>query len=183
MLGILRSHHAGINIYSEIGRGSTFRIYFPAHKVVEKNAEPPRATAHLRRLPAGTVLVVDDEPTIRATAGAMLESLGFKVLEAADGVEALELYKSRGKDISLVLLDLTMPRMDGHAAFRAIQDLNPAAKVILSSGYNQEEAFGAFVGTGPAGFLKKPYQYKDLLAELEKNLLGLAADGGPDSKR
>lgn len=171
MLGILRGHHAGINIYSEIGRGSTFRIYFPAHKPAEKPSEPLEQLAWAR-LPTGTVLIVDDENTIRATAGAMLESLGFQVLEAGDGVEAVELYKAHARDIILVLLDWTMPRMDGKAAFHALQELNPLAKVILSSGYNQQEAVEAFNGNGPAGFLKKPYQYKDLRTELEKILLG-----------
>ena len=170
MLGILRGHHAGINIYSEIGRGSTFRIYFPARTAAAETLPPPQAPAR-RRLPGGTVLVVDDEPTIRATASAMLESLGFKVLEAGDGIEALELFSAKEKDILLVLLDLTMPRMDGLAAFRAIHELNPAAKVILSSGYSQEEALQPFNGAAPAGFLKKPYQYKELRAELEKILV------------
>ncbi len=170
MLGILRSHHAGINIYSEIGRGSTFRIYFPAHQAVEHTNEAPRHPPR-SSLPTGMVLIVDDEPAIRATAGAMLESLGFKVLEATNGIEAVELYKARGKDIILVLLDLTMPRMDGMSAFNAIHEMNPLAKVILSSGYNRKEALQPFLGIGPAGFLKKPYQYKDLRIELEKLLL------------
>lgn len=174
LLGILRSHHAGINIYSEIGRGTTFRIYFPAHQAVEKPAEPQRPAAR-SSLPAGTVLIVDDESTIRATAGAMLESLGFKVLEAADGIEAVEIYKTQGRGIILVLLDLTMPRMDGKAAFQAIKEINPLAKIILTSGYDQEAALQPFVGAGLAGFLKKPYQYKDLRAGLEKILLGEAA--------
>ncbi|MBL0313686.1 MAG: response regulator [Holophagaceae bacterium] len=170
MLGILRSHHAGINIYSELGRGSIFRIYFPAHQAAEKAPETPKPPARLK-LPPGTVLIVDDESTIRATAGAMLESLGFKVLEAADGIEALDLYKAHRQDIIVVLLDLTMPKMDGKAAFQAIQDIDPSAKVILSSGYNQQEALQSFVGIHPAGFLKKPYQYRDLRNELEKTLL------------
>ncbi len=175
MLGILRGHRAGITIYSEIGRGSTFRIYFPAHQAPGK----PQKTAkpHARpNLPSGTVLIVDDELTIRATAGAMLESLGLSVIEAADGVEAVEFYKSKGNDILVVLLDLTMPRMDGKAAFEAILELNPSAKVILTSGYNQHEALEPFTGAQPAGFLKKPYQYKDLRAELEKTLLDHSAE-------
>lgn len=174
MRGILQSHHAGINIYSETGRGSTFRLYFPAHQSVEKSPEQRRSPAH-PSLPTGTVLIVDDESTIRATASAMFESLGFKVLEAADGIEAVELYRTQGKGIILILLDLTMPRMDGMTAFHAIQEMNPFAKVILSSGYNQQEALQPFIGAGPAGFLKKPYQYKDLRTELEKILLENAA--------
>ncbi len=170
MLGILRSHHAGVNIYSEIGRGTTFRIYFPAHKAAEKPQAPPQAPMR-RKLPAGTVLLVDDESSIRATAGAMLESLGCLVLEAADGVEALDLYKAHAQDIIVVLLDLTMPRMDGKAAFQAIRELDPSAKIILSSGYNEEEALLPFTEAAQLGFLKKPYQYKDLRAALEKILL------------
>jgi CheY-like chemotaxis protein len=176
MLGILRSHHAGINIYSEVGRGSTFRIYFPAQRAAEKPLEPPMPPSR-PKLPAGTVLVVDDESTIRATAGAMLESLGFKVLDASDGIEAVDIYKTHGKDIILVLLDLTMPRMDGQAAFYAILEMNPSAKVNLSSGYNQQESLQPFTGAGPAGFLKKPYQYKDLRSALDQVLLENPASG------
>jgi PAS domain S-box-containing protein len=175
MRGILKSHHAGINIYSEIGRGSTFRIYFPAHQKAKPALESSRPPAR-RSLPTGTVLIVDDEATIRATAGAMFESLGFKVLEAADGIEAVEVYKRRSGDIILVLLDLTMPHMDGKATFHAIQDMNPMARIILSSGYDQDSALRPFMGTTPAGFLKKPYQYKDLRAELEKILFEKAPE-------
>jgi len=175
LLGILRSHHAGINIYSEIGTGSTFRIYFPAHQGVKNPPEPSGPPVH-PSLPTGWVLLVDDESTIRATAGAMLESLGFKVLDAVNGMEAVELYKTKGKDILLVLLDLTMPRMDGIEAFYVILQMNPSAKVILSSGYNQQEALQPFIGAHPAGFLKKPYQYKDLVMELEKILLENTAE-------
>ncbi len=171
MLGILRGHQAGISIYSEVGRGSTFRIYFPAHEVIVSPPAPPIPPARAA-LPTGTVLVVDDEPAIRTTASAMLESLGFKVLEAADGLEAVERYRSHQGEVILVLLDLTMPHMDGKDAFDAIREMNPLAKVILSSGYNQQEALEPFIRGSLAGFLQKPYQYKDLRTALEKILLG-----------
>ena len=99
----------------------------------------------------------------------MLEHLGFSVLTAADGLQAVELYRERGKEIDLVLMDLTMPHMDGEEAFEGLHRLNPDVRVILASGYSPEDVASRFAGKGLAGVLQKPYT----LAKLRESLAGL----------
>ena len=111
---------------------------------------------------------MDDEPDLRASIAAMLEYLGFGVETAGDGQEALELFQPGA--YALVLMDLTMPRMDGKEAFRRMKEADPAVRVILSSGYNEQEAIQQFLGRGLAGFIQKPYQLATLVAALEKAL-------------
>jgi DNA-binding NtrC family response regulator len=103
------------------------------------------------------VLLVDDEETVRGIGAAMLRELGFDVVTADDGREALEVYKAR-TDIRFVILDLTMPHMDGEQCFRELRKLNPEVKVIMSSGFSESEVTQKFVGKGLAGFIQKPYK-------------------------
>ncbi len=162
MLGILRGHHAGIKIYSEPGRGTTFQLFFPASETPlaqDAGPQPERET-----LLQGLVLVVDDEPVILETAAAALRHMGFTVLSARDGVEGLEIFRAHSSEIRLVLLDLTMPRMDGRETFQALRQIRPDLPVILSSGYNEQESAQGFLGQGLAGFIQKPYSLKELRA-------------------
>jgi len=167
-LGILRSHRAGITVRSLPGAGSTFRICFPVSvrpASRERPAGPP-----VPRSARGRVLLVDDEPTLLATAEAMLESLGLEVETAADGIEALERFKAAG-GFSLVILDLTMPRMDGHQAFRELRSLSPELPVILSSGHSAQSAAELLQGPGgPSAFLHKPYSFRELREIVEATL-------------
>jgi len=160
MLGILRGHAAGIRITSQPGCGSTFQLFFPA------STEPPHAPegvvgpqAHLF---SGLSLVVDDEEALRETAAAALKTMGFEVLTARDGVEAIEMVQARPEAFRLVLLDLTMPRMDGRQAFQALRRLRPDLCIVLSSGYSEQETVQAFLGQGLAGFIQKPYTLQEL---------------------
>ncbi|WIL19739.1 MAG: response regulator [Geothrix sp.] len=166
MLGILRGHQAGIKIYSEPGKGSTFQVYFRAMEAALPVAgdPPPSMTVPFQ----GRVLLVDDEEDLRASIAAMLEHLGFQVDAARDGQEAVERF-SPGV-YALVLMDLTMPRLDGKEAFRRMKEADPSVRVILSSGYNEQEAIQQFLGRGLAGFIQKPYQLKTLVEALEKAL-------------
>jgi CheY-like chemotaxis protein len=111
---------------------------------------------------SGEVLLVDDDETIRSIGRSMLEELGFEVITANDGREALEKFSAHGQSLRFVLMDLTMPHLDGEQAFREMRRIDPRVKVILSSGYNQQEVSQKFVGKGLAGFLKKPYQLSKL---------------------
>ncbi len=166
MLGILRGHRAGIKIYSEPGKGSTFQVYFRAAE-----AAVPDGEAQVLAEPQpfrGRVLLVDDEEALRASISAMLEHLGFEVDVAVDGQEAVERF--RPGCYALVLMDLTMPRLDGKEAFRRMKEADPAVRVILSSGYNEQDAIQQFLGRGLAGFIQKPYQLKVLVEALEKAL-------------
>jgi CheY-like chemotaxis protein len=111
-------------------------------------------------------LLVDDEETVRAVGTRMLERLGLTVITANDGVEAVEAYRQHLDAISCVVLDMTMPNMDGEQAFKEIRQMDPNACVLLSSGYNRQEILERFAGKGLAGFIQKPYQ----LAELRETL-------------
>ena len=167
MLGILRGHHAGIRITSVLGQGTAFHIYLPAKAGAV--AEEPAPPASLALQPSGAVLVVDDEPDIRESAVELFRLLGFEtVFEASDGAEALEVFQARGAEISLVFMDLTMPRMSGREAFRALRKLDPAISVILTSGFNEEAGLDG--DDRPSAFLQKPYRFIQLRNAVTKVL-------------
>jgi PAS domain S-box-containing protein len=167
MLGILKGHGAGLCITSEEGRGSSFRLCFPASEDLTVPATPFTEANSSQRL-RGRILLVDDEDRILETIGSALQVLGLEVLTARDGLEALERFRELRPD--LVLMDLTMPRMDGREAFRAMHDLDPSIPVLLSSGYAAGDTIETPAGLGPAGFLQKPYQLRELRRLLERLL-------------
>ena len=171
VLGIVRGHKGAIRVFTEPGRGTSFRILFPAAdepaQPLAREHEPP-ADADKPWRGSGTVLLVDDEETIRIVGSRMLEHLGFQTLTADNGVEALDLYRQRAEDIVCVLLDLTMPHMDGEETFRELRALNPDVRVILSSGYDQQEVARRFAGKGMAGFLQKPFRSATLADKLRE---------------
>ena len=119
----------------------------------------------------GTVLLVDDEESVRSLGTRMLERIGFQTLVATDGQEALELYETRSEDIVLVLLDLTMPYMDGEEAFRQLRRINPKVRVVMTSGYTETEIAPRFAGKRLCGFLQKPYTL-DTLTVCLRDALG-----------
>jgi PAS domain S-box-containing protein len=167
--GILKSHKGGIQIESEPGGGSTFRLYFPA------SSERPLAESEPQESPEanqsrGTILIAEDEPMIRLSTSEMLQSLGYRVLEAPDGLVAVELFRTHQDEVSAVLLDLTMPRMDGREALRAILALQPDAKVIICSGYHEQEALQGTEARTITGFLAKPYRLRELQGLLDRVL-------------
>ncbi len=170
VLGIVRAHKGAIKVYSELGKGTTFKVLFPTAPA-EDSVRPRRAETASSWRGEGTILLVDDEETIRALGKRMLESLGFDVITAADGREAVELYQARGQDIRLVLLDLTMPHMNGEETFRELRQLDPRVRVVLSSGYMENDVASRFAGKGLAGFIQKPYTVT-ALAERLRQVLG-----------
>ncbi|MBI5724060.1 MAG: PAS domain S-box protein [Planctomycetes bacterium] len=167
VLGIVRGHRGAIKVYSEPGRGSTFKMLLPAGK-----SAPPNQAAD-NNLPAqklghGLILVVDDEETVRTLGRKVLETGGYTVLTASDGGEALKIFRDNAGEIRAVLLDMTMPHMDGEETFRELRRIRPDVKVLLSSGYNEQDAINHFAGKGLAGFIQKPYAMKDLLDAIAK---------------
>jgi CheY-like chemotaxis protein len=167
MLGILRGHGAGLHISSAVERGTTFRICFPASEEDAVSAPPARSTEGRQRL-QGRVLLVDDEDLILQALASAMETFGLEVTTARDGLEALDRFRDRRPD--LVLMDLTMPRMDGREAFRAMHDLDPSVPVVLSSGFTEQDSFQTLSGHQPAGFIQKPYQIKALRDALQQLL-------------
>jgi DNA-binding NtrC family response regulator len=109
---------------------------------------------------------------VRALARNILERAGFRVVAAVDGREALELYRRHGREIRLVLLDMTMPHLDGEACFLALRELDPDAKIVMTSGYSEQEVVAHFVGKGLAGFVQKPYKPDMLLGKIRDILQG-----------
>jgi PAS domain S-box-containing protein len=174
--GIVQAHKGAIRVYSEPGRGTTFKLLLPASAAAPRRLGAAKDECGEYR-GSGTVLVVDDEESVRNVARGMLEQMGFCVLTAADGREAVETYRARRDDIVCVLLDLTMPKMDGEETFRRIRLIDPSAVVLLSSGYSEQLAVQQFVGRGLAGFIQKPYQLSTL--ELK---LGRVLGGDPTSR-
>jgi two-component system cell cycle sensor histidine kinase/response regulator CckA len=162
MMGILRSHQGSLKIYSEVGRGSTFKLFLPATKdtAVKMDALPLEGNWRGH----GKLLLVDDEAGARRVGREAAEMLGFEVLEATDGREAVEVFRSQHASLTLVIMDLTMPHMDGREAFLAIRAIDDSVPVILSSGYSESDAAQAFVGKGLAGFLQKPYRIDQFTA-------------------
>jgi hemerythrin-like metal-binding protein len=160
--GILRSHQGGIQVSSREGEGTTFTLLFPAADAPARVEEvlEPWSDAALRG--TGVILVADDEDALRTVAVSALRRLGFDPLEARDGLEALQVYEANRDRIRLVLMDLTMPRMDGEEAYRALRRAGAMVPIILSSGFGQEEAYQRFRAKGLAGFLQKPYRLQDL---------------------
>jgi len=155
VIGIIRSHKGAIRVYSEPGKGSTFKILLPAAEGQPKEAQLVSLQEELRG--TGLVLVVDDEELIRQTAKAALERYGYAVLAAEDGQRGVDLFRKHMNEVKAVLLDMTMPVMGGEEAFRLIRLLCPTARVIVSSGYNEIEAIRRFTSKGIAAFIQKPY--------------------------
>jgi PAS domain S-box-containing protein len=170
MLGILKGHKAGIRIQTEVGRGTTFEIFFPTADAGETQEEL-HGTRRGQRM-AGTVLLVDDEEGILESTGPALESFGFRVVRAADGVQAMDRFLELGPELALVFMDLSMPRMDGISAFQAMRQARPQVPVVLTSGYDQKEITEDLFAQGLAGFVQKPYRIQDLARELDRVLDG-----------
>ena len=168
-LGIVKGHKGALKVYSEPGTGTTFKILFPA--IGEVAADQPERSAPGEEAPcSGTILLVDDEETIRLVGEAMLRRGGFDVITAPDGRSALDVFTERAADIDCVLLDLAMPNMDGEETYRELRRVAPGVKVLLSSGYNEQDAINRFSGKNLAGFIQKPYRSADLLEAVRKVL-------------
>lgn len=166
--GIVKNHHGSIDLYSEVGHGSTFKILLPraaeASVVAEgREFQPIEGT--------GKILVVDDEEVVREMATDMLAYLGYEVLTAVDGAEAVELYRACPGEIDLVIIDMIMPKMGGKECFEALREFDPDICAILSTGYSRDGEAQDILDAGMLGFVQKPYRIGQL-SQVVSDILG-----------
>ncbi len=182
VLGIVRGHNALIKISSRVGEGSTFRVLFPATAEASVDAAPdhlPARQGRERSEARGTILLADDEAFVRDVCVRMLERLGFTVLAAPDGRAALELFREHAANIVCVMLDLTMPEMNGDDALREMQRIQPEVRGILCSGYSEQEVSQRF--DGPVTFVQKPFRLESLERAVHRALAAGAMTEGSRS--
>jgi DNA-binding NtrC family response regulator len=159
----VRGHRGIITVESKVNEGTVFKVVLPAGQA--KASEQPAEIRDEELLRgSGVVLVVDDEEAIRDLASRMLAHMGFEVITACDGREAVKIFGSNADTIRLVLLDMTMPNLDGEETFDALRKIRGAVQVVLSSGYDEQSATRRFAGKGLAGFVQKPYTYEQLMS-------------------
>ena len=176
VLGIVRGHQGALKVYSEPGKGTSFKLMLPAAPDA-RPAEAESPAPHTAWRGAGRVLVVDDEPSVRTVAARLLESLGYTVTVAEDGRAGVETFRRQPDAFVLVLMDLTMPHHDGVQAFGLMRRIRADVKVILMSGFNEQDAVASFTGKGLAGFLQKPFDLAALATKLRVALEPVAATG------
>ncbi len=170
ILGIVRAHHGAVAVQSQEGVGTTFRVWFP---VTQRRAMRPRGEKTRTTLPRGsTVLVIDDEEDIRDVVEAVLNSRGIRVLTAEDGERGLTIFQEHVDEIDAVLLDINMPGMSGDVVFEKLLDMRPDIKVLLSTGYSEQEAASHFQDAPLAGFVHKPYTASSLVEKIGSALAG-----------
>lgn len=170
--GIVRGHHGAIKVYSTPGDGTTFRILLPACAAPLGQLAKDAAARPVQRAGAGTVLVVDDEESVRATAKGALERLGYDVLIAEDGARGVETLAASSARISLVLLDMTMPGLSGEETLRRMRAVQPDVAILLSSGFSESEAMQRFAENRVSGFLQKPYTIQTLSERVQAATAG-----------
>jgi PAS domain S-box-containing protein len=176
VFGIVKQHQGWVECYSEVGKGTRFDIYLPR----EAEVAPAAAAIAPAPGPSGgseTILLADDEAMIRSLGGNILRQYGYRVLLADDGLEAVETYERERGHIDLVILDLTMPRLNGRDALRRILDIDPGARVILASGYSTEH-LNEWEEAHILGFLRKPFRVMEF-AEAVRVALDRSAEREP----
>jgi CheY-like chemotaxis protein len=170
VMAIVKGHAGFVNVYSEPGSGTTFKIYLPAMEVSQAGATVRIGQASLPRGDGETILVVDDEDSILTITSQTLEAFGYRALTASDGADALAVYVQRRNEISVVLTDMMMPVMDGAATIQALRRINPKVKIIAASGLGANGGTLKAAGADIKHFLTKPYTAQLLLNTLRSIL-------------
>jgi PAS domain S-box-containing protein len=165
-MGIIKSHGGFINVYSEIGKGTCFKIYLPA---IDAHETAPQPILDLPRGNNQLILIVDDEISVRSITETTLETYNYRALTASDGIEAIAVYAEHKQSVDLILLDLMMPSLDTITTVRTLHKLNPEVKIIAMSGLStNEQMTRSLKDNGVCAFLAKPFTAEDLLNSLAK---------------
>jgi two-component system cell cycle sensor histidine kinase/response regulator CckA len=168
VFGIVHGHGGHISCQSEVGKGTTFRLYFPA--IVGEVKAEMAATTEMPAFGTETILLVDDDDLVRDLGKEILDWAGYTALTASNGLEALEIYRKEGAEISMVILDLTMPEMGGGQCLKELLAIDPRVKVIVASGYSVDGLSRELVSAGAKGFIGKPYDARQILRMVRKVL-------------
>jgi len=167
VIGIIKSHGGFVNVTSQVGKGTQFRVFLPA---VAATQTPPADELELPEGHGELILVVDDEAPIREITKTSLETYNYKVSTASDGIEAVAVYAQQKNDISIVLVDMMMPSMDGATTIRTLQKINPQIKIIAVSGLAPNDKVAEAASVGLKAFLSKPYTTQELLQTIDRVL-------------
>ena len=167
--GIIKNHNGFIDVISEPGKGTSFVVHLPASEM-DVVKERPAAPNIIKG--TGTILLVDDEPNVLAVSKAILESLGYKVQDVNNGEDAVRIYRENKATVDLVVLDMIMPGLSGSETFDRIREINPSAKVILSSGYSLNDQAQQIMDRGCRGFVQKPFNIAHISRKVREVLEG-----------
>jgi CheY-like chemotaxis protein len=171
VMAIVKRHEGIANVYSEPGKGTTFKVYLPAMGAFSEGHPNQTQEIILPRGNGETILVVDDETSILAVTGQTLEHFGYRVLSAHDGAEAVAIYAERKNEIAVVLTDMMMPIMGGTSLISVLLRINPAVKIVRSSGLSTYGAGNSFSEAGIKHFLTKPYTAEALIKTIRAVLV------------
>lgn len=174
VLGIVRSHKGGMQVSSTVGKGTTFTLIFPVlnERLHLSDADQVSKPAPME---GELVLVIDDEDMVREAMADVLIETGLQVIKAENGPAGIQLFRERTKEIKLVLLDLSMPGMNGEEVFYKLRAINASVPILLVSGYSEQEVMEQFVNKGLAGFIQKPYTIDSLIQQIEPHLHGVSS--------
>ena len=170
VLGIITAHKGALQLVSQPGFGTSFKMYLPIESNELAGCDAPEQLSSVAWTGSGTILLVEDEEQIKQIMAAMLTSLGFSVLGASNGKEALEMYQKYAADITLVLTDIGMPVMDGYELFNKLKELKPELPIIISSGFGENVITSRIARADIAGLIIKPFKF-DLLSNLLKSVV------------
>jgi len=167
---IIQQHKGFIDVYSEIGLGSRFNVFLPVYSKDEEDV----SEVVMQKIPRGEglILVVDDEALLRNLARTILEEMGYTVLLAKDGIEGVQVFREKHKEIKAVLLDMVMPGKSGEEAFVEMKAIDPEIKVLLASGFKLDERVQTVLNLGAKDFLQKPYNIEKLATKIDSIIRG-----------
>jgi len=166
---IIKQHNGFIDVYSLPGEGTTFTVYIPAaNRVIERDSGDAGAADHMGG--EGTILVIEDDPTVRKTCEKILRLLGYTVILAENGLRGVEMFRERRRDIDAIILDMVMPKRSGKETFIELKAIDPGVKVLLTSGFRNDARIDEVLNLGAMGFLQKPYTMEDVSREVARIL-------------